>query len=75
MLMISADSAVLDLALVIHGARCAECVMPREHLERIALGIVERHVSGFTAVHIEDPREQPGWSPETPNPSYLGGVQ
>ena len=39
--------ATVNLQLVVEGASCVECVMPREFLEQIALGLLqESHARG-----------------------------
>ena len=40
--------------------------MPREYLERLCLDIVQRSAPHYTVVRINDPREQPGWTPTGP---------
>lgn len=45
-----------SLRLLIADANCAECVLPREMLEMVALDLMAPHVPGLRAVSIEDPR-------------------
>ena len=55
------DGAAVTLRLVVEGASCAECILPRELLEQVTLDILQRHGTGVREVRIDDPREQPGW--------------
>jgi hypothetical protein len=60
------DGDAVKLQLVVEGAHCVECVMPREFLEQIALDVVRRAVPAVTAVSIDDPREHPDFvTPES----------
>ena len=43
--------------LVIEGAECAECVMPRQFLEQVALDMLRRELPNVGKIEIEDPRE------------------
>ncbi len=43
--------------LVIEGAECAECVMPRQFLEQVALDMVSAALPDISTVTIDDPRE------------------
>ena len=43
--------------LVIEGAACAECVMPKQFLEQIALDMVRSELPSIDQVIIDDPRE------------------
>jgi hypothetical protein len=54
----------VDLLLVLEGASCEECVMPRDFLEQIALEMLRRKVPAVAAVSIDDPREHPGYVPK-----------
>lgn len=54
-------SGTVALDLVLEGANCVECVMPREFLEQIALDMLGQKVPGVKAVSIADPREDPNW--------------
>ena len=58
----SAEGAV-SLRLVLEGASCEECVMPRDFLEQIALDVLRRSVPAVAIVSIDDPREHPGYVP------------
>lgn len=53
---IAADS--VGLQLVLESAECAECVMPRQFLETVALDMMARAVTGLVAVRVDDPRER-----------------
>lgn len=64
MLVKSTDDATgtVNIHLVLEGASCAECVMPKMFLEQIALDAFKRANSGVSAVSIFDPREDdPNW--------------
>ena len=58
------DVGKVDLLLVLEGASCEECVMPRDFLEQIALEMLKRKVPAVAAVSIDDPREHPGYVPK-----------
>ena len=58
------DGSTLNIELILEGASCAECVMPREFLEQIVLDMVQQKVSAVSAVTIDDPREHPDWVAE-----------
>ena len=49
------------LRLQLESANCAECVLPREILESIATGMLQRSVPEITRISIDDPREHPGY--------------
>lgn len=53
------DKGEVALRLVVTGATCEECILPRPMLEDIATGILQRTVPEVTVVTIEDPREDP----------------
>jgi Fe-S cluster biogenesis protein NfuA len=59
----SIEGDSLNIDLVLEGASCAECVMPREFLEQIVLDMVKQKAPGVAAVRIDDPREHPDWVP------------
>jgi Fe-S cluster biogenesis protein NfuA len=46
-----------SLRLILEGAECRECVMPRQFLEQIALDLMGPQLDGLKSVKIEDPRE------------------
>ena len=50
--------------LILEGASCAECVMPREFLEQIVLDMIKQKTPAVEAVSIDDPREHPDWVAE-----------
>ena len=56
---VSFDAAegTASLRLLLEGANCAECVLPRRLLEGVALQMMQPFVPGLTAVAIDDPRE------------------
>ena len=58
------DYSSLHLRLVLEGANCEECVLPRPMLESIATDMIQRKVPGFQSVSIVDPRDEPGWVPK-----------
>ncbi|MGI9642830.1 MAG: NifU family protein [Acidimicrobiia bacterium] len=51
------DGSAVHLNLIIEGAECAECVMPRPFLEQIALDMVQAQIPDVAAISISDPRE------------------
>ena len=57
----SIDGSTVNLQLVLEGANCVECVMPREILEQIALDVVQRRAPDVSTLRIDDPRERPGF--------------
>jgi Fe-S cluster biogenesis protein NfuA len=57
------DGATVNLDLILEGASCAECVMPREFLEQIVLDMIKQKEPAVAAVSIDDPREHPDWVP------------
>jgi Fe-S cluster biogenesis protein NfuA len=61
MQLVSTDDATVSLELILEGASCVECVMPREFLEQIVLDMLTRAGHGVSAVTIHDPREDPDW--------------
>jgi Fe-S cluster biogenesis protein NfuA len=64
MKLASIDGDTLKIDLILEGASCAECVMPREFLEQIVLDMVKQKAPAVAAVSIDDPRERPGWVAE-----------
>ena len=58
------SAGAVSLRLVLEGASCEECVMPRDFLEQIALDILRRSTSGVSSVSIDDPREHAGYVPK-----------
>lgn len=55
--LLSATGSTVALRLILEGAECRECVMPKEFLEQIALDIVTTRLGEVSAVTIDDPRE------------------
>lgn len=49
--LLSMDEGTVNLRLVIEGAECAECVLPRPMLEEVAAKLLG------VPVRIDDPRE------------------
>lgn len=70
-LLASVEDCTVNLELVVTDANCAECVMPREYLERLCLDIVKRSAPEYDVVRIADPRE-PGDPCELDDPSEPG---
>ena len=58
-LLTSVEGSTVNLQLVVQGASCAECILPRELLEQVTLDIFQRGGTGVTAISIDDPREHP----------------
>jgi hypothetical protein len=58
-LLTSVEGGTVNLQLVVQGASCAECILPRELLEQVTLDIFQRGGTGVTAISIDDPRERP----------------
>ena len=59
--LVSTDDGTVSLKLILEGASCIECVMPKEFLEQIVLDMLMRAGHGVSAVAIYDPREDPNW--------------
>lgn len=55
--LVTATDTQVDLRLILEGAECRECVMPKEFLEQIALDLVSTRLAEVSVVAIEDPRE------------------
>jgi Fe-S cluster biogenesis protein NfuA len=55
--LVDVEESTAHLRLVVEGANCAECVLPRSLLEGVALQMMQPLVPGLTAVAIDDPRE------------------
>ena len=51
------EGGTIRAHLVIEGAECAECVMPKQFLEQVALDIVRRQLPSIDQIAIDDPRE------------------
>ena len=54
--LVSATGGTVALRLILEGAECRECVMPKEFLEQIALDMVSNRLSQVNAVSVDDPR-------------------
>ena len=54
--LVSAADTTVALRLILEGAECRECVMPKEFLEQIALDLVSTRVAEVSVVTIDDPR-------------------
>jgi hypothetical protein len=48
---------ILRLQLVLDGVGCKDCVLPREHLEAVALDALRRANQPVVGIQIIDPRE------------------
>jgi len=57
LVLVDVEESTAHLRLVVEGANCAECVLPRSLLEGVALEMMQPLVPGLTAVAIDDPRE------------------
>ncbi|MYB09478.1 MAG: NifU family protein [Acidimicrobiia bacterium] len=55
--LVSANEGTVALRLILEGAECRECVMPKEFLEQIALDMVTTRLTEVNTVTIDDPRE------------------
>jgi Fe-S cluster biogenesis protein NfuA len=58
---VDAASGTVNLKLILEGASCIECVMPKEFLDQIVLDMLQRAGHTVSAVDIYDPREDPDW--------------
>jgi len=56
-LVASTGEDSVRLTLVLETAECAECVMPRQFLETVALDMMRPSIPGLASVVIDDPRE------------------
>lgn len=63
MVLTSVVDGTVNLRLVVEGAHCVECVMPRQFLEQIALGMLQKQAPAVAAVTVDDPREHPDFVP------------
>ncbi len=61
--VVGVDDATVNIRLILEGASCAECVMPRDFLEQIVLDMLKQKIPAVAAVSIDDPRERPDWVP------------
>jgi hypothetical protein len=46
------------IRLVLGPSTCAECVMPKEHLQSVLLAVLSKADATIAAVELADPREQ-----------------
>ena len=65
--LVSLDPATstVNLRLVVEGASCQECILPRPMLEDIAAGIIRRSLPELRTLSIDDPREHPDFVPDS----------
>jgi len=57
LLVDSLADGIARLRLVLRDADCAECIMPREHLERVVLITLRGSHPEIKRVEVQDPRE------------------
>jgi Fe-S cluster biogenesis protein NfuA len=57
------ESGIVSLTLVLEGAECEECVMPREFLEKVTFDLMRQSLPGLTNLTIDDPREHADYVP------------
>lgn len=55
--LVTATDTQVDLRLILEGAECRECVMPKQFLEQIALDMVSTRLPTVNTVFIDDPRD------------------
>lgn len=48
---------VASLRLILDGASCRECVLPRERLEATVAAVLQENLPDLNRVEIDDPRE------------------
>jgi len=53
------DGGVAELRLVFSPETCADCVMPKDHLETVLLSLLRDKLPRVSEVRLDDPREQP----------------
>jgi len=54
---VDGGAGAVRLRLLLRDASCAECVMPRPHLEQVAGNVLRRSLPDLQAVTVDDPRE------------------
>lgn len=54
--LVSVNGGTVALRLILEGAECRECVMPKEFLEQVALDMVTTRLAEVSTVTIDDPR-------------------
>jgi Fe-S cluster biogenesis protein NfuA len=59
-LLAIAPDGVVELELLLEDASCAPCVMPRPHLEQVALTMMSRRLPELRRVSVVDPRDAMG---------------
>ena len=64
MVSIDQGTGAVNLRLLVEGASCKECIMPRSILEDIAADVMRRTLPELASVSIDDPREAPGYVDE-----------
>lgn len=62
--LVGLGDGTVSLRLILEGASCEECVMPRDFLEQIALDVLRKSVPAVASVSIDDPREHPDYVPK-----------
>lgn len=55
--LVTATDTQVDLRLILEGAECRECVMPKQFLEQIALDLVSTRLPAVNTIFIDDPRD------------------
>ena len=58
--LVSIANGTIALRLILEGAECRECVMPKEFLEQIALDLVSTRLNEVGEVIVDDPRDECG---------------
>jgi hypothetical protein len=51
-------AGAVRLRLVLEGVDCRECVMGRDYLEQLSLGVLRRTMPDVQRVIIDDPRDR-----------------
>jgi hypothetical protein len=52
------DAGTARVRLLLGEGTCADCVLPRPHLESVLLDVLSKADPGIEAVELIDPREQ-----------------
>jgi Fe-S cluster biogenesis protein NfuA len=65
MVSIDPGTGVVNLRLLVEGASCKECIMPRSILEDIAADVMRKTLPDLGSVSIDDPREAPDYIDDT----------
>ena len=66
MVLVSAECGTVEIDLVLESAACADCVMPRPYLERVARDIFASYGQQPTSLTVNDPRESSDPSRQPP---------